>query len=185
LALQGTELKLESEIGKGSCFYFTQQFPLGEEEPEGEEVHHTIFENKENILRGVGILLVEDNPFNVMVAKSILERYGTEVDLASDGVEALQKFDNKRHRLVLMDLHMPEMDGYEATDILRKSGETVPIIALTASTKNEVENEVFAAGLTDVIVKPFNPEDLLSVILKCLNEDAFKSYHSGLAKPIE
>jgi CheY-like chemotaxis protein len=65
-----------------------------------------------------------------------------------------------------MDLHMPVMDGYEATTLLRKRGETLPIIALTASTPKEVEGEAFAAGLNDVVVKPFNPDDLYRVILQ-------------------
>jgi CheY-like chemotaxis protein len=61
---------------------------------------------------------------------------------------------------------MPVMDGYEATVLLRKRGYTLPIIALTASTPKEVESEAFAAGLTDVVVKPFNPDDLYRVILQ-------------------
>jgi CheY-like chemotaxis protein len=70
--------------------------------------------------------------------------------------------------MVLMDLHMPVMDGYEATGILRSNGHTLPIIALTASTRNEVEKEIYAAGLTDVVVKPFNPDELFRVILQHL-----------------
>jgi CheY-like chemotaxis protein len=65
-----------------------------------------------------------------------------------------------------MDLHMPVMDGYEATVLLRKRGETLPIIALTASTPKEVESEAFAAGLNDVVVKPFSPDELYRVILQ-------------------
>jgi CheY-like chemotaxis protein len=65
-----------------------------------------------------------------------------------------------------MDLHMPVMDGYEATILLRRRGFTLPIVALTASTPKEVESEAFAAGLTDVGVKPFTPDDLYRVILQ-------------------
>jgi CheY-like chemotaxis protein len=90
------------------------------------------------------------------------------VDVAGNGQEALEKLDSQRHRLVLMDLHMPVMDGYEATVLLRKRGETLPIIALTASTPKEVESEAYAAGLTDIVVKPFNPEDLYGIILQHL-----------------
>jgi len=64
----------------------------------------------------------------------------------------------------LMDLNMPVMDGYEATMELRKRGETLPIIALTASTRKEVESEIYAAGIDDILVKPFNPEDLFRII---------------------
>jgi CheY-like chemotaxis protein len=88
------------------------------------------------------------------------------VDVAINGVEALEKLNPQLHSLVLMDLHMPVMDGYEATALLRKRGETLPIIALTASTPKEVESEAFAAGLNDVVVKPFSPDELYRVILQ-------------------
>jgi signal transduction histidine kinase/CheY-like chemotaxis protein len=164
LELQGSRLQLESEEGRGSLFFFTQTFEYTDE-----PIEHSIesmHEKQEGTqLKGISILLVEDNPFNVMVAKTILERGGAEVDVATNGKEAIHTFNREKHQLILMDLHMPVMDGYEASGILRRSGETVPIVALTASTRNEVEREVFNAGLTDILVKPFNPDDLLKVIL--------------------
>jgi CheY-like chemotaxis protein len=65
-----------------------------------------------------------------------------------------------------MDLHMPVIDGYKATELLRGRGETLPIIALTANTTQEVEGDVYASGLTDIVVKPINPENLYRVILQ-------------------
>ena len=165
LELQDVPLKLNSQPGKGSEFYFTQTFPFSTEAiGEKEESAHT--DNKEHALKGICLLLVEDNPLNVLVAQTMLENSGAIVDVAGNGLEALEKLDATRHRLVLMDLHMPEMDGYEATIMLRKRGETLPIIALTASTPKEVESEALAAGLTDIVVKPFNPDDLYRVILQ-------------------
>lgn len=158
LQLQNVNLQLESEPGKGSRFYFTQTFPLNHEKMEIRE------EIKEKRLEGTSILLVEDNSFNVMLAKTILEGWGASVDVANNGQEALDMLNVARHRLVLMDLHMPVMDGYEATQRLRQRGETLPIIALTASTPGEVEAGTQKAGLTDIVVKPFNPEDLYRVI---------------------
>ena len=111
------------------------------------------------------MLVVEDNPFNVMVAQSLLERSGAIVEVASNGVEALEKIKPNKYRIVLMDLNMPVMDGYEATRHLRARGETLPIIALTASLPAEVEKDVHKAGLTDIVVKPFNPDELFRVIL--------------------
>jgi CheY-like chemotaxis protein len=73
--------------------------------------------------------------------------------------------DSTRHNLVLMDLHMPVMDGYEATTHLRARGETLPIIALTANTPGEIEAGLLSVGLTDIVVKPFNPDDLYRVII--------------------
>lgn len=165
LELQGVVLQLASEADKGSEFYFTQIFPISQE-PVWQQQELLPSANRDHLLKGICLLLVEDNPLNVLVAQTILENSGALVEVAINGLEALEKLDRTRHRLVLMDLHMPEMDGYEATVLLRKRGETLPIIALTASMPTEVENEAYAAGLTDVIVKPFNPDDLYRVILQ-------------------
>jgi CheY-like chemotaxis protein len=169
LELQGSKLQLQSEPGKGSNFYFVQRFPVSKEK--GSIEAEPIVDNSDDrtLLKGISILLVEDNPYNVMVAQSILERSGTNIEIAANGQEALQKYEKGKFDLILMDLHMPVMDGYEATAILRKQGQEIPIIALTASTKNEVEKEVLAAGLNDVVVKPFNPDELFRVILLHLN----------------
>jgi CheY-like chemotaxis protein len=165
LELQGVILQLKSEPGKGSEFYFTQTFPFSDEAIGGKE-EFTTYAFRDQLLKGITVLLVEDNPLNVLVAQTMLENCGACVDVATNGLEALEKLNAARHRLVLMDLHMPEMDGYEATVLLRKRGETLPIIALTASTPKEVESEAYAAGLTDIVVKPFNPDDLYRVILQ-------------------
>lgn len=165
LELQGVTLQLTSEPGKGSCFYFTQTFPVSDE-VRSDTGKTTIVAGREPLLRNVSILLVEDNPLNVLVAQTMLENNGARVEVATNGVEALERLDATRHHLVLMDLHMPVMDGYEATIMLRKRGETLPIIALTASMPREVENDAFAAGLNDVIVKPFSPDELYRVILQ-------------------
>jgi signal transduction histidine kinase len=164
LELQGVALLLTSEPGKGSCFYYTQTFFLSREVKEAGKA--TTTEGQELLLRGISLLLVEDNPLNVLVAQTMLENNGAKVDIATNGVEALERLDTSRHRMILMDLHMPVMDGYEATALLRQRGETLPIIALTASMPKEVENEAFAAGLNAVIVKPFSPDELYRVILQ-------------------
>jgi CheY-like chemotaxis protein len=164
LNLQGVTLQLTSEPGKGSEFYFTQRFPLTNESSAEEfKKPETITNDKQ--LDGVSILVVEDNPFNIMVAKSLLEQSGAMVDIANNGVEALEKVMNGKYRLILMDLNMPVMDGFEATRELRRRGETLPIIALTASLPAEVEKEVQESGLSGIVVKPFNPEELFRVIL--------------------
>ncbi|HWB93768.1 MAG TPA: ATP-binding protein [Puia sp.] len=165
LELQGVKLQLVSEPGKGSCFYFTQTFPVTGESTAGKG-KPVVVAGREPLLRNVSILLVEDNPLNVLVAQTMLENNGARVEVAVNGVEALERLDVSRHQLVLMDLHMPVMDGYEATIMLRKRGVTLPIIALTASMPKEVEGDALAAGLNDVIVKPFSPDELYRVILQ-------------------
>jgi signal transduction histidine kinase/CheY-like chemotaxis protein len=169
LELQGVTLQLRSVPGKGSEFYFTQTFGFGKEGV-GELTDSLYTADRREVLQGISILLVEDNPLNVLVAQTMLENSGATVDVAGNGVEALERLDRSRHMLVLMDLHMPVMDGYEATILLRKRGETLPIIALTASTPKEVESDAFAAGLNDVVVKPFDPDDLFRVILQHVHD---------------
>lgn len=165
LELQGIALNLKSELGKGSVFYFTQTFTLSNEPVNGDE-HDDQFVVSDKQLQGISILVVEDNPFNIMVAQSLLERGGATVDVATNGEEALNKILPQKYHLVLMDLNMPVMDGFEATRRLRARGVTLPVIALTASLPAEVEKDVQSAGLTDIVVKPFNPDELFRVILK-------------------
>lgn len=171
LNLQGVMLQLKSEPGKGSEFYFTQSFPLTDESVV-ETVEVPAEESGPKHLNGVPILVVEDNPFNIMVARSLLEQSGAMVDIAANGIEALEKVSPGKYSLILMDLNMPVMDGFEATRELRKRGETLPIIALTASLPAEVEKEVREAGLSDIVVKPFNPDELFRVILPYVQPSA-------------
>jgi CheY-like chemotaxis protein len=168
LELQGTGLVINSEPGKGSTFSFSQRFELSADKLVPEQALQLKTGTLEKPFTGVNILLVEDNPMNVLVAQTFLERSGAAIDVAVNGQEALDKFDKNRHRIILMDLDMPVMDGYEATRLLRRQGQTVPIIALTASLPNEVQLEVKQAGLSDIMVKPFNPDDLQRIILQHL-----------------
>lgn len=167
LELQGVVLNLRSEVGKGSVFYFAQNFSLSNEPVVTEEQSNKNLDEAKQ-LQDVSILVVEDNPFNIMVAQSLLERSGAVVEVATNGQEALEKIQPGKYHLVLMDLNMPVMDGFEATRRLRARGITLPVIALTASLPAEVEKDVQSAGLTDIVVKPFNPDELFRVLLKHL-----------------
>jgi CheY-like chemotaxis protein len=109
---------------------------------------------------GIDLLLVEDNPLNVMVAQTFLKKWGAGIDVAVNGEEALQKLDVNKHKLVLMDLHMPVMDGYQAAKAMRNRGITLPIIALTANLPDEIKQEIANAGIDDIVVKPFLPDEL-------------------------
>ena len=166
LSLQGTVLQLTSEPGKGSVFYFTQSFVkvLGKKEITLATVDMIPAEDSRPLM-GVCILLVEDNEINIMVAKTFLEKWGADIDLAINGQEALNLVDEQKHTMILMDLHMPVMDGYEATRLMRERGIKMPIVALTASLPKEIENKIKGTGFNEVVVKPFVPEDLYRVLL--------------------
>jgi signal transduction histidine kinase len=165
LELQKSSLHVISEEGKGSTFYFIQTFEKSTKTLEKPDLQSNLPPKEEKPLTGIHILLVEDNPINVMVAQTFLQRWGASIDVAVDGVEALEKLDTAKHSLVLMDLHMPVMDGYEAATKMRANGVTIPIIALTANLAKEIEEEVKQTGINDIVVKPFLPDELYRKVL--------------------
>ncbi len=126
------------------------------------------------------VLLVEDNDVNRQVAMGILKKLGLQVDEAFNGLEALEALKDKNYDLVLMDIQMPEMDGYEATSRIR-SGDanvlspTVPIIAMTAHAMQGDKEKCLAAGMDDYVSKPINIEALTKVLLKWLSPLAISS----------
>ena len=117
------------------------------------------------LLSGITVLLVEDNPINILVAQKFLERWGAKIATAGNGLEALNMVDPEKHDLVLIDLHMPVMDGYEASRKMREKGIDLPIIALTANLPSEIEDEIKLSGINDVVVKPFLPDELYRKVL--------------------
>lgn len=167
LELQGAILQLESEEDKGSTFFFTQTFALAaNSESYIEHNSQAPVDDHAMSLDGIHILLVEDNPVNVFVAKSFLQRWGATIDVAENGQQALDMLDTDRHRLILMDMHMPVMDGYTATRKIREMGIDIPIIALTASLPNEVAGEVKGLGINGMVLKPFVPDDLFNTVVR-------------------
>lgn len=167
LERQGAMLQLQSEAGKGSTFYFTLTYPLSDKEASSihaEMQKSTQSNNQDNTLNGVDILLVEDNEMNILVTESFLKKWGAKVEVARNGEEAIQKLDTDRHKLILMDMHMPVMDGYEATKIIRERGDNLPIVALTATVPSEIESKTFSTYFNGIIVKPFNPRDLYNMV---------------------
>jgi CheY-like chemotaxis protein len=169
LKLQGVTIHLFSLPGKGSRFYFTQTFKIPKDTPvRVPALQLTINEKQDKDLEGLNILLVEDNEVNVLVAKKFLIKWRATVHNVENGQEALNEIieNGEKYDLILMDLQMPVMDGYTASMEIRKTGYERPIIALTASALLEVEEKVMNAGMDGFVTKPFNPNDLLSKILK-------------------
>lgn len=165
LELQNASLKVISEEGKGSTFYFVQNFTkITTKEIKPESISINV--KDPNSFTGVNILLVDDNGLNVMVARNFLENWGANVEVADNGMDALSKLEVNKHELILMDLQMPIMDGYETSKEIRRLKIETPIIALTANLKKDIEEKAFAAGMNDIIVKPFLPEELFQKVKK-------------------
>ena len=167
LELQNSSLSLESEEGAGSTFYFSKDFEKGSEILDKKSVVE-IAQKDNQLLADIHILLVDDNLINILVAKKHLEQWGATIDAAHNGLEAINMLNIARHNLVLMDLHMPVMDGYEAAKRMRAAGVTLPIIALTANLPEEIEHLLKNAGIDDCVLKPFLPDELYRKVLNYL-----------------
>lgn len=164
LTLQNSQIHVSSIVGKGSKFYFTLEFDISEKE---EISSKETFDNI-NDFEGKTVLLVEDNPVNVMIESKFLTKWKISVDVATNGKEALDQVSSKDYDLILMDLRMPVMDGYEASKILRNRGVNIPIIAVTASGISNVSDKLYDSGMNDYIKKPFDPNEMYAKLKKYL-----------------
>ncbi|MEM6802074.1 MAG: ATP-binding protein [Bacteroidota bacterium] len=161
--LQGGEIGLMSEYGQGTEFWFRLSFDKGRalNAKHKEEAQKNW---KEKDLYGMKVLLVEDNKVNIMVGKKFLKKWKIEVEIAENGALALEKVAQESFDLILMDLNMPVMDGISATKELRKAGESLPIVALTADVSENVKEAIFSSGMDAYLTKPFNPELLFETL---------------------
>ena len=158
---------VSSGEGKGSKFWFTIPFkPTAESEPAEapKAVEQTVTESRSNT-----ILIAEDNESNYMLFQSILES-DYKLIHAWDGVEAVALFKEHRPQAILMDIGMPNMDGYEATQEIRKISATVPIIAVTAFAFASDKSRILASGFNSYISKPINAANLLQELESALGK---------------
>lgn len=164
LQLQNSDIFVESEIGKGAKFYFSLTFTEQEKTITNIKKKPT---EKSN-LQGIKILLVDDNKLNLLIAKQFLNNWKAEVVTSQSGVDALKFVNEKQFDIVLMDLMMPSMNGFEAAENIHHIQPALPIIALTASTTNEIREKVSTSSMCDFISKPFNADEMLATIQKHL-----------------
>jgi two-component system, sensor histidine kinase len=168
--LQGGRVVLKSKPGLGSEFSFRLRFLKyhSEEIPvEPKEKIPAQLVNDIKIGAGKRILVVEDNPINSLLVLKVLKRQGYETDVAENGKVALDKYHANKYDIILMDLQMPEMDGYEATINIRRSltgNNNIPIIAMTAHTIKGEYERCMEIGMNNFISKPFRPDDLYEKI---------------------
>jgi CheY-like chemotaxis protein len=156
---QGGYLKVSSELGKGSTFAFILKFSKTNHQAIPEiSPSETTTENKD-----IKILVVEDIALNQLLMKTLLEDFGFECDISANGKLAIEKLNTKTYDLILMDLQMPEMNGFEATDYIRNIKKSqIPIIALTADVTTVDLAKCKAVGMNDYIAKPVD-EKLLYI----------------------
>ncbi len=177
VGLMGGEISVSSVEGQGSTFVFTIQAGVapspGSAQPlAGAGARSETVESPQG-LQGVRVLLVEDNALNRLMAAEFLKRRGVSLTLAGDGGEAVERVKSETFDAVLMDLHMPVMDGFEAARLIRElpQGKLLPIIAMTAAVLKKVRDGCAAVGMSDFIAKPIDPEDMIGVLLKWVKPD--------------
>ncbi|MEY5047555.1 MAG: hypothetical protein RLZZ175_914 [Bacteroidota bacterium] len=165
LELQNSEIKVKSEFGIGTTFYFTLLF-----EKSNNKLADIKIKLADEIkdLNSMKVLLVEDNKINTIIAKKMLQNWNAKVTWAENGEIAIQKYFESEFDIILMDLHMPIMDGLTATLKIREKDEKIPIIALTASALFDIKDNVKDSGMNDYISKPFNPDEFYNILKKYL-----------------
>ncbi|MDO9039570.1 MAG: PAS domain S-box protein [Lutibacter sp.] len=164
--LNGT-IKVESVFGEGSVFKITLPLKKDLVNVNTDEVEPEFLMNEPLEL---SILLVEDNKTNQLLAKTRLERWKCKVDIANNGIEGVKKAQQNMYDLILMDIQMPVMDGYEASKIIKndisKKAAKIPIIAMTAYATNADISLAKSSGMDDYIFKPFKPRELYNILEK-------------------
>ena len=173
LEMQGSKIELMSVEGEGSTFYFQLTLPIGQAMSKipvsNRKTQSFNSENK--------VLLVDDNAINIVIAKRFLNKWKLEVDVATNGQEAVDMVTQTDYGLVLMDISMPVMDGYEATKIIRNMEEDkyqlLPIVALTASIYDALKYQAIEVGMNDYLSKPFKPQALYDMIEKYIITENF------------
>jgi len=174
--LQKGSIALQSTPGLGSVFSFVLSYPIAKD---GSHVAQKTIapatpasfgtdQTDKNIKDGaLSILIVEDNTINQMLAVHVLKKFGMITEIAENGRIGVEKLREKKYDLVLMDIQMPEMDGYEATAIIRNElKNNVPIVALTAHNMNKEREKCLGLGMNDFISKPFDPKHLQETIIR-------------------
>lgn len=176
--LQGGKISVTSEINKGSTFSFFMSFKRTKEKIEHKPEAATAPLLSEVAINGARILLVEDIRPNQLLIKTLLEKYKCAIDIADNGKIAIEKLCDNTYDVVLMDLQMPEMNGIEATEYIRKTMKlNVPVIALTADVTTMNAGKCKALGMNDYISKPIDEKMLYTKILKYVKQDTQRAEH--------
>lgn len=167
------ESPANKETGRGTTFYFTLQMRT----PQyfGTVNHHVIEPvdtEQMKFHKSIHVLVVDDNNVNQLVAKRLLQKFGAEVTLAENGQEAIELIAKNDFDMILMDIQMPVLDGYKASEALRKLKFTKPIIALSANAFTEHVSKSLDSGMNAHLQKPFNPKQLFQVVTQFIEEGA-------------
>lgn len=175
LELQGLQMHVSSKVNKGSEFSFNMEFPVAtevaldkEKSVDSQLPHQTTLAEAEIHGSNLRILIAEDNPVNVMLMKKLFSKWKIVPTIAENGERAVEIMQYGNFDVILMDLQMPVMNGFDASMEIRKMTDpakaNIPIIALTASALFDIRDQVTSAGMNDYVAKPFKPDELMEKI---------------------
>ena len=169
LELFNSTIYLKSELGKGTTFNFTIAF-------ENDMLKTNSIINNINVdlssNKNLNILVVDDNKINLLITQKTIEKFNYKSSVVLSGKEALKIVELEQFDVILMDINMPEMNGFETTRLIREKGIQIPIIALTAFDKEEVTEEAISAGFDDILSKPFDSRELYSIINEMVSKES-------------
>ncbi|WP_103070575.1 tetratricopeptide repeat-containing hybrid sensor histidine kinase/response regulator [Aquimarina sediminis] len=165
--LHDSEIYIRSKENKGSEFYFDLSYEKAIKE---REISLKTGENVSIGTSNFNVLIVDDNKINQIVTQNILKKKGYTCSIANNGMDAIEMIKNEKFDLVLMDINMPEMNGLEATKVIRTFNPSIPIIALTAVEEGEIRNQALSVGMNDVIIKPYDTQQFFQTIMRNISK---------------
>ncbi len=181
IGLLGGDIEVNSKVNEGSIFTYDLTYRKNLNPEAAKKV--ILIENEPDRITDVNVLLVEDNTLNQILAQKVLSDWGWKVQIADNGLIAVDKIEKQNFDVVLMDIQMPEMDGYEATryvrEMLPQPKSSIPIIAMTAHALSGEEEKCYKAGMDGYVSKPFNPEKLYRKINSVLKVQINGATHNG------
>lgn len=167
IELHKSTISVTSEPGKGTEFSFSITFNIASQSQNNEAVSaRAALASTSRNLQGMRVLVVDDNKMNLLIASKFLKKWMIDVDEAISGEVAINLMKNNSYDLILMDLQMPDMDGFETTRVIRQTNTSTPIIALTADAMPETHSKAIAAGMHGYLTKPFVPDVLYDKIAR-------------------
>lgn len=166
IELFNSKIHLQSELGKGASFKFSIKFKNGS----GETIERPTILVLDEIYSRLKVLIVEDNKINQLVTKKILEKLHFKSHVVESGIEALEIVSKETFDLILMDINMPGMNGFETTIQIRQMNIETPIVALTAFSILEIEKEAYDSGMNAIVIKPFKTSEMRKIITDLINK---------------
>jgi signal transduction histidine kinase/CheY-like chemotaxis protein len=167
IELFNSQIYVTSALNEGTTFTFTIAFKASEIKTVEISGNSEMNLEIKHILK---VLVVEDNKINQIVTKKIIEKNNFECEVVDNGILAIEKLETESYDVILMDINMPIINGFETTRRIREKGILTPVIALTAFDKDEITNEAYASGMNNIIIKPFEPQELFQIINAQVNK---------------